>query len=174
MSLCQRRSLRTIPGISPHWHIPSESQIGHQWYATGRTAHQLARQAGYDPVLFGYTDTANDPRFFDPDNAILKSYEGPLPGINPVVQMGTYPDAWTDWLEAKGQTIPDPNFRLYTDKTSASEYEDGGNCPAPMKVTAEHHDTYFVVDQVIDYLKQQDKPWCVHLSLLRPPPLDRA
>ena len=129
-----------------------------------------SRQAGYDPVLFGYTDTANDPRFFDPDDAILKSYEGPLPGINPVVQMGTYPDAWADWLEAKGQTIPDPNFRLYTDKTSASEYENGGNCPAPMKVTAEHHDTYFMVDQVIDYLKQQDKPWCVHLSLLRPHP----
>jgi len=128
------------------------------------------RQAGYDPVLFGYTDTANDPRFFDPDADLLKSYEGPLPGINPLVQMGTYPDAWADWLKEKGHTIPEPNFRLYTDKSPGKEYENGGRFPAPLAITAENHDTYFMVDQVVNYVREQVKPWCVHLSLLRPHP----
>ena len=71
------------------------------------------RRAGYDPVLFGYTDTANDPREFDLDDPILKSYEGLLPGIRPIIQMGTFPDAWADWLSERGYDIPDPNWRLY-------------------------------------------------------------
>lgn len=28
------------------------------------------RKAGYTPALFGYTDTANDPRMFDPDELV--------------------------------------------------------------------------------------------------------
>jgi len=128
------------------------------------------RRAGYDPVLFGYTDTANDPRAFDADDPILKSYEGPLPGINPVIQMGTFPDAWADWLADRGYDIPDPNYRLYTDKKNLPEYEDGGPCPAPLIMPADEHDTHFMVDRTIDYIDDQQDQWLVHLSLLRPHP----
>src|ERR1700689_5129866 len=34
----------------------------------------LARAAGYDPVLFGYTDTSLDPRSLAPDDPRLRSY----------------------------------------------------------------------------------------------------
>lgn len=137
---------------------------------------KVLRAAGHDPVLFGYTDTANDPRAFAPDDPILKSYEGPLPGIRPVVQMGTFPDAWADWLARKGYDVPDPNWRFYTDKVEQPEYEAGGDVPAPLQVPAEHHDTFFMVDQVIDFLRESrerdrnDEGFCVHLSLLRPHP----
>jgi arylsulfatase A-like enzyme len=60
------------------------------------------RRQGYDPALFGYTDTANDPGDFDPDHEFMKTYEGPLPGIKPVIMMGTYPDAWANWLGEQG------------------------------------------------------------------------
>jgi arylsulfatase A-like enzyme len=41
-----------------------------------------ARAAGYDPVLFGYTDATVDPRTVsDPDDPRLRSYEGVLPGF---------------------------------------------------------------------------------------------
>lgn len=132
------------------------------------------RKAGFDPVLFGYTDTANDPRQFDPDDPILTSYEGPLPGINPVCMMGTFPDAWASWLSEKGYDIPDNTYMLYTNKVG-KEYEQGGDKPSALSIPAEHHDTWFMVDQVTDYLdtfrqQQLKDSFCVHLSLLRPHP----
>ena len=129
-----------------------------------------AREHGYDPVLFGYTDTANDPRHFSPDHKYMQTYEGPLPGIKPVVMMGTFPDAWAKWLEDKGYPIPEPNWKLYTSKQEGLEYEEGGTCPLPLNLPREDHDSYYMVDRVIDYVGAQDQSWIVHLSLLRPHP----
>ena len=39
------------------------------------------RSAGRDPVLFGYTDTALDPRTLPPGDPGLTTYEGCLPGL---------------------------------------------------------------------------------------------
>ncbi|MFP6805595.1 MAG: alkaline phosphatase family protein [Pseudomonadales bacterium] len=137
------------------------------------------RTHGYDPVLFGYTDTANDPRQFDADDDILKSYEGPLPGINSKIYMGTYPDAWADWLKQRGHEIPDNTYELYTKRKDVPEYENGGDVPAPLAIKANEHDTWFMVDQTMDYIEehikggsndQADNSWAVHLSLLRPHP----
>ena len=129
-----------------------------------------ARKKGYDPALFGYTDTANDPREFPAEHEYLQSYEGPLPGITPVVMMGTFPDAWAAWLGDQGFDIPDPNWKLYTQKTAVAEYEDGGPVPAPLAIPKELHDTHFMVDRTMEYIGQQPASWCVHLSLLRPHP----
>jgi len=128
------------------------------------------RRHGYDPVLFGYTDTANDPREFEPDDEILKSYEGPLPGIKPIIHLGTFPDAWADWLAERGYDIPEPNWKLYTQKKDVPEYEQGGDVAAPLQIPADEHDTRFMVDQAIDYIGKSQDAWCVHLSLLRPHP----
>ena len=119
---------------------------------------------------FGYTDTSNDPRVFDADDHILKSYEGPLPGINPLVMMGTYPHAWADWLRQQGQEVPDSVLDLYFQKVAGTEYESGGSVPLALKWPAELHDTYFMVEKTIEYLSEQSSSWCVHLSLLRPHP----
>ena len=43
----------------------------------------LAREAGYDPVLFGYTDSSVDPRTVPSGDPRLFSYEGVLPGFAP-------------------------------------------------------------------------------------------
>ena len=48
----------------------------------------VARRLGYEPALFGYTDTSLDPRELDDDDPWLRTYEGPLPGIRPLVLMG--------------------------------------------------------------------------------------
>ena len=128
------------------------------------------RRHGHDPVVFGYTDTANDPREFDPEDDILKSYSGPLPGLRPIVYVGTFPDAWAQWLGSRGYEIPDPNWKFYTGKKDVPEYEDGGDFAAPLDIPAEEHDTWFMVDQTMDYIEQVDDSWCVHLSLMRPHP----
>ena len=46
----------------------------------------LAREAGYDPVLFGYTDTSVDPRTVPVGDPRLFSYEGVLPGFRAVIE----------------------------------------------------------------------------------------
>jgi arylsulfatase A-like enzyme len=130
-----------------------------------------ARALGYDPVLFGYTDTSQDPRTLDPAHPLLRTYEGPLPGIRPVVMMGENPIAWARWLEKKGYAVPDPPWRLYRQKKEGADWEEGGPVPAPLAIPAEHHDTAFMVDQVIEHLAAHaDWPFFVHLSLLRPHP----
>ncbi len=130
-----------------------------------------ARKLGYDPVLFGYTDTSHDPRVLDPEHPLLRTYEGPLPGLRPLVPMGENPVAWARWLEKRGYSIPDPAWKLYRLKKEQPEWEDGGPVPAPLAIPAEHHDTHFMVDQVIEHLAEQgDRPFMVHLSLLRPHP----
>ncbi|NLA36751.1 MAG: sulfatase-like hydrolase/transferase, partial [Actinobacteria bacterium] len=43
---------------------------------------RMARRAGYTPTLFGYTDTAIDPRTVSADDPRLFNYEGVLDGFD--------------------------------------------------------------------------------------------
>ena len=126
----------------------------------------LARQAGREPVLFGYTDTTRDPR----QATAGEAWDGVLPGLDPVVPLGKAiwaPDAWLAWLQDKGYPLPAQPMDLYT--KTAPPSRDGDDVPAPLAVPAELHDTWFLVDQVLDYIRDR-RSWCVHLSLLRPHP----
>ena len=127
------------------------------------------RKNGYDPVLFGYTDTANDPRAFDENDPVLENYEGPLPGINPVGMMGSNIEPWANWLAKKGHEIPSPTSDLYFNQRE-QENEQDKEKPAALDMPKEHHVTWFMVDQVMDYIESNEEQFCVHLSLLRPHP----
>ncbi len=48
------------------------------------------RGAGYDPSLFGYTDTATDPRGLSDNDSRLTHYTEPLPGIGSYTFYGIY------------------------------------------------------------------------------------
>jgi len=68
---------------------------------------QVVRGAGYDPVLFGYTDTSPDPRDYPTDHPALTTYEGVLPGMSVEVLLTTGDiTTWVDWLRARGVSIP--------------------------------------------------------------------
>lgn len=125
-----------------------------------------ARRAGWNPVLFGYTDTANESSGDD------DWHDGVLPGLKPIVQLGKKiqaPDAWVDWLREQGYPVPDSLIDLYMQTREPSHSD---HAP-PLEVPAELHDTHFMVDQVMDYIAGRSG-WCVHLSLLRPHPPWRA
>ena len=68
---------------------------------------------GHDPVLFGYTDTSADPRGLGPDDALLFTYEGPLPGIRVVRGMDGRPTVWRDWLKSQDYETPDDPAQAY-------------------------------------------------------------
>jgi arylsulfatase A-like enzyme len=132
-----------------------------------------AREAaahGYDPVLFGYTDTSQDPRGLDSGDPWLKSYEGPLPGIRPVCLLIGTPTPWTNWLKARGFEVPADIRFAYGYREPGPDYEDGTACPKPLKYPAEVDDTAFLVNQTIDYIGNASGPFIAHLSLLRPHP----
>ena len=129
-----------------------------------------AASHGYDPVLFGYTDTSQDPRGLAADDPWLKTYEGPLPGIRPICLMGDVPKPWTDWLKAGGFEVPAEIRLAYGNREPGPDYEDGAANPKPLKYPAEFDDTAFLVGKTIDYIKGASGPFIAHLSLLRPHP----
>ena len=132
---------------------------------------QRLREVGYEPVLFGYTDTSADPRDYPADAPELRTYEGVLPGLHPQLLLNESDvSAWADWLRGEGVTVPERGYDLYLTKADQPEWEQGGPSAAPLALDAEHHDTRFLTDHAIEYIQGADKPWCVHLSLLRPHP----
>lgn len=130
-----------------------------------------AAAAGYDPVLFGYTDTSQDPRGFDANDPALTTYEGPLPGIRLLchVTMGD-PSPWTGFLRAKGFDVPSDIRLAWGYREPGPDFEDGASHPKPLRYPAEFDDTAFLVNQTIDYIGAAKAPFIAHLSLLRPHP----
>ena len=129
------------------------------------------RAAGYDPSLFGYTDTARDPRGMKQNDPRLTHYSEPLPGIGGYTPYRSDVSVeWVDSLVDKGYPIPDIPQKLYGEKVAGSEWEDGGEFPLPLAISAEDHETHYMVDRCMDWIRDQQKPWITHLSLLRPHP----
>ena len=133
------------------------------------------RRQGYDPVLFGYTDQGLDPRRAHLNDPRLTSYEGVLPGFTPRLVVPEHEGPWMSWLaNTTGVTIDGQAWPQL-------HYPQGGPVdppgPTPPVYDAEHTQTAFVVGQCMEWLKENSvinngdaKPWCAHVSLLRPHP----
>ncbi len=116
---------------------------------------RAARRCGYDPVLFGYTDQAVDPRTVAEDDPRLLTYEGVLPGFRCELDLTRGREPWVEWVRSRGFEIPDdPEEGLATESTR----------PAKVGISA------FLTERFLDWLPTQDAPWFAHLSHLRPHP----
>ena len=130
-----------------------------------------ARKLGYEPLLFGYTDTAVDPRSRaagDPD--LLRSYGGVLPGMTPVVPMDDDLWPWRRHLARRGYDVPED-----TDALFAPGHDDRAPgqaiSAAASAYPVEDGTAGFLTDKVIEHLSAQgQEPWFVHLSYLAPHP----
>ncbi|HEV2362019.1 MAG TPA: sulfatase-like hydrolase/transferase, partial [Acidimicrobiales bacterium] len=132
-----------------------------------------ARAAGYDPVLFGYTDTSLDPRTLAADDKRLWTYESVLPGFRPVVhdpyEAGSL--EWGKWLAGKGVDMPSNPRLLYEPDTSYPGAGEHGESWAPAKFGPDQTETAFMTEKVIEYLTEiGDAPFFVHVSYIRPHP----
>jgi arylsulfatase A-like enzyme len=132
-----------------------------------------ARKGGYDPCLLGYTDTSVDPREYHPDDPILSTYAGVLPGFR-LMAPGTENDrntAWRDYLAAKGYKIPSGRGEIRRPVPDYPGAEERGPTFAPSFYSAEDSDTAFMVNHAISFVESTDKqPWFLHLSVERPHP----
>ena len=128
------------------------------------------RKAGYLPMLFGYTDTSQDPRAFHPDDPALRTYEHPMKGFEEIVEMRfemSFP--WRSHLIKQGY-----DFDAYQDvyrPVPAKGHAPKINDPALYR--AEDSDTAFLTDRFLDIMPAyRETSWFAHLTYIRPhPPL---
>jgi arylsulfatase A-like enzyme len=128
------------------------------------------RKAGYVPMLFGYTDTSQDPRVHDKNDPALKSCEYPMTGFHEVVEMRqgmSYP--WRSHLLDRGYNFS--NYQNIYHPVSKTGGTPKINDPA--FYSAEHSDTAFLTDRFLaEITNYADESWFAHLTYIRPhPPL---
>lgn len=116
----------------------------------------MARRAGYQPALFGYTDQAIDPRdSTGPDDPRLSSYEGVLPGFDCVLDLTASHEPWVAHLASLGHDTSQGVGHLL-----AREH----------KRPVEHGVSAFLTDSFLSWLDVRESGWFAHLSYLRPHP----
>lgn len=124
-----------------------------------------ARRAGYDPTLFGYTDTAPDPRDMDDRDPHLTTYEGVLPGFIPRQLLPEHEKQWLSWLRSRGHTNA---LTRDVHRPTGSVLEEIST--APPAYSKDETQTAFLAGEFIRWLGEQDAPWFAHVSFLRPHP----
>jgi arylsulfatase A-like enzyme len=129
------------------------------------------RKAGYDPTLFGYTDTSPDPRRYAPGDPVLKTYEGVLPGFTVGLQLPDHMAAWIADLKAKGYDLPAGRRDAYRPVPNYPGAAGRGHSLSPPIFSAADSETTFMADAALRYLSvRREEPWFVHLVFLRPHP----
>jgi arylsulfatase A-like enzyme len=127
-----------------------------------------ARKAGYDPILFGYTDTSVDPRLYKPGDPALDTYEGVLPGFTPGVVLSMELGPWLAELARKGYKLPAKPKDVWLPRDSENGNR-GPTFPPPCYAAADS-ETRFLTDAALAHLADCGEGWFVHLSYLRPHP----
>lgn len=128
------------------------------------------RKAGYLPMLFGYTDSAGDPRHHHPNDPAVRTYEYPLNGFHEMVEMRLDMSLpWQSHLINNGY-----QFDSYKDVYKPVPTEGRArrlNDPALYR--AEHSDTAFLTNQFLNVMPAYAREsWFAHLTYIRPhPPL---
>lgn len=129
-----------------------------------------ARKAGYDPALFGYTDSSIDPRTASPADPRTRSFEGILPGFRlEAAHNETCLEGWLTDLARKGYVIPRKLADIYRHPGAPREMERFSRGPAVY--AADDSDTAWLTDRTLDYWRlRAETEWFVHLVYLRPHP----
>ncbi|MEI8051063.1 MAG: sulfatase-like hydrolase/transferase [Actinomycetes bacterium] len=114
----------------------------------------LARRAGFDPTLFGYTDQGLDPRqAMGPNDPRLDYYDGILPGFSEGLRIPEDQRPWRDWLESKGY-----------DPGSSWVEALAGEPTRPEELSL----ATFLTNAFLGWLAEQPSGWFAHVSHLRP------
>ncbi|WP_373089218.1 alkaline phosphatase family protein [Sneathiella sp.] len=129
-----------------------------------------ARAGGYDPKLFGYTDTTPDPRTLGVDHKAFQTYEGIMPGFNLGANLSSTCEPWLNYLRQKGVDVPGPGYEIcYPDPTF--ELPEGRHSVhAPARYKADDSDTAWLTNQVIADMRASRSAFFHHLTYLRPHP----
>ncbi len=127
-----------------------------------------ARLAGYQPKLFGYTDTSLDPRSYQADEVMAVGYESMLPGFDEGVLLPSEePQPWLDYLKHQGYDFSDADDALRPVDADRFDYR-RSRTNSSTRYAAEHSQTAFLTQRALDYIEEAEAGWFAHLSYLRP------
>lgn len=150
-------------------------QMNHRQLANGtpmdaRHTHlaREARQAGYEPMVIGYTTTTPDPRTVSSNDPRF-------------LEMGDLMEGWRDWanfdetfyrnyfawVERQGVALPAEPRDLW-----GADDPRPGPSARPARVPAHASDTAWTASHALDFLRARrpDRPWLLHLGFQRPHP----
>ena len=172
---CGPARMSLLTGMYAHNHrsVRNGSPLGAQFTSL---ALEL-RRAGYDPMLFGYTDAAADPRGRAPDDPAIHTYEGVLPGFSIGQLMLNNPVDWLSDLERKGYTLAPAWQSIFTPSDEDTACLDGRPGAVPARYAAEDSDTAWLIGKVVDHLRghmrsDPERSFFIHLAIPKPhPPL---
>jgi len=129
------------------------------------------RKCGYDPTLFGYTDTSADPRKLHQQDHLLSTYEGMIPGMSSGVTLTNDQRPWIAELKAKGYDHSLNQHTVYDSTPNYPGAKERGATFAPPVYSDEDSSVAFLTDEILKWLSvHEDKNWFTHLSYLRPHP----
>lgn len=131
-----------------------------------------ARKRGYEPALFGYTDTAIDPRGKDPADPALQAYdEGVMPGFVTPLHMSEEMAPWVGDLIAKGYDLPNGRADIFRPKRGFKKPDDRGYRFIPTEFSAEDSDSAFLTNRFLQWHQaHRRRPWFAHVVFMRPHP----
>lgn len=130
------------------------------------------RAVGYDPLLFGYTDTSLDPRDRSLNDPELKTYEGVMPGFREILRFRySANEAWQGHLRRNGYNVPVAKEDLY--RPVRSDGRPSTDICDPAWFRKEDSETAVLTDKTIEFLESFSTPgWFAHVAYIRPhPPL---
>ncbi len=130
-----------------------------------------ARKSGYEPRLYGYSDTSLDPRIRDKNDPALTTEEQVMPGFVEALEMRlmeSYP--WRAYLKSQGYDLPE--YAHFYNSVSP-ESDRPARPDDPPFYRAEHSDTAFLTDALLHDLDvRHDQNWFAVATYIRPhPPL---
>ena len=130
-----------------------------------------ARKGGIDPVLFGYTDSAVDPRTVAPREPALRTYEGVLPGFRlEAAHNEASLEPWLTDLANRGYDIPARLRNIYHHPRHPQGKWSGSRAD-PLSIKPKDSDTAWLTDKVLDHWRlRRAEDWFVHLVWYRPHP----
>lgn len=115
---------------------------------------RVARRQGFDPTLFGYTDTGIDPVVADgPRDPRLDVYDEVLPGFTVGLRLPEDQSPFVAWLASLGYDVAGSWVDVLRDES---------------RRPAEHSISAFLTDAFLAWLERQEAGWFAHLSYLRP------
>ena len=139
-------------------HVPDDEPCGGERHTPRGPLRQRRPprpRARLRPALFGYTDQGVDPATVgDAADPRLDTYEGVLPGFDPVLELDGRLTGWLARLEELGYGTLDPDRALRTEPDRP----------------AEHSVSAFLTDSLLAWIDRQDDPWFAHASYWRPHP----
>lgn len=130
-----------------------------------------ARKSGFEPMLFGYTDTSQDPRNHHPSDPQLANEEMVMPGFREMLEMRYQASLpWQADLKAKGYKLP-PFQQFYHPVSSVPGQP--ARLDDPAFYSENDSDTAFLTGAVLKELSvREHQNWFAHVNFIRPhPPL---